>query len=104
MLTFMASMAGFPPFIGFFAKVEVLKAAVDSGLVWLAVVAVVFAVVGAFYYLRVIKLMYMDKPVATETIDGSIDIKAALGVNGLAQLAMGLFPGPLLALCAAAMV
>ncbi|MEM9305640.1 MAG: NADH-quinone oxidoreductase subunit NuoN [Pseudomonadota bacterium] len=102
MLMFMASLAGFPPFVGFFAKLEVLKAAVDADLVWLAAVAVFFAIIGAFYYLRVIKVMYMDPPESETPIDAPFDLRAVISAGGLAQLGLGLFPGPLLALCAAA--
>ena len=104
MLMLMASMAGFPPFVGFFAKVQVITAAVDAGLVWLAAVAVAFAVIGAFYYLRVMKVMYFDDPANEDRIDSPIDLTAMLSANGVAQLALGLFPGPLLALCAAAII
>ncbi len=102
MLLFMASLAGFPPLVGFFAKWYVLKAAVDAGLVWLAVVAVVLAVVGAFYYLRVIKLMYMDKADDHEAIHTPLDLKVVLTINGALMLLLGIFPGPLMALCAGA--
>ena len=102
MLMFMASLAGFPPFVGFFAKLEVLKAAVDADMVWLAGVAVAFAIIGAFYYLRIIKLMYMDAPDEEAPVEGPFDLRAVVSANGLAQLGLGLFPGPLLALCAAA--
>ncbi|MEM1089951.1 MAG: NADH-quinone oxidoreductase subunit NuoN [Pseudomonadota bacterium] len=102
MMMILASLAGFPPFVGFFAKLQVVKAAVDADLVWLAVVSVVFAVVGAFYYLRVIKLMYMDEPDTSEPVTTGSDVGAVLSANGLVQLALGIFPGPLIALCAAA--
>lgn len=104
MLMLMASMAGFPPFVGFFAKVQVLSAAVDAGLVWLAAVAVAFAIIGAFYYLRIIKVMYMDQPANEDRVDSPTDLAAVLSANGIAQLVLGLFPGPLLALCAAAII
>ena len=102
MLMFMASLAGFPPFVGFFAKLEVLEAVLGVGYVWLAAVAVFFAIIGAFYYLRVIKVMYMDAPEDDRPIEGPLDLRAVLSANGLAQLGLGLMPGPLLALCAAA--
>ena len=102
MLMLMASLAGFPPFVGFFAKLQVIKAAVNADLVWLAVVSVVFAVVGAFYYLRVIKLMYMDEPTSDEPLNTPVDLGTVLSANGLAQLILGMFPGPLIAICAAA--
>ncbi|MFK7956229.1 MAG: NADH-quinone oxidoreductase subunit NuoN [Lysobacterales bacterium] len=102
MLMLVASLAGFPPFVGFFAKLQVVKAAVDADLVWLAVVSVVFAVIGAFYYLRLIKIMYMDDPDSTAAPTTGTDVGVVLSANGLAQLALGIFPGPLIAICAAA--
>ncbi|MDJ0655420.1 MAG: NADH-quinone oxidoreductase subunit NuoN [Xanthomonadales bacterium] len=102
MLMLMASLAGFPPFVGFFAKLQVVKAAVNADLVWLAVLSVVFAVIGAFYYLRVIKLMYMDEPTTDEPLRAPVDLGTVLSANGLAQLILGMFPGPLIAICAAA--
>ncbi len=102
MLMLVASLAGFPPFVGFFAKLQVVKAAVDADLVWLAVVSVVFAVIGAFYYLRLIKIMYMDDPESTAVPTTGTDVGVVLSANGLAQLALGIFPGPLIAICAAA--
>ncbi len=102
MLLFMGSLAGFPPFIGFWAKLHVIKAAVGADLAWLAAVAVAFAVIGAFYYLRVIKLMYMDPPETDEPIEPPADLATILSANGLAQLALGIMPGPLVAICAAA--
>ncbi|MFN2302059.1 MAG: NADH-quinone oxidoreductase subunit NuoN, partial [Gammaproteobacteria bacterium] len=101
MLILMASMAGLPPTVGFFAKVEVLAAVVDVELVWLAVVAVAFSIVGAYYYLRVIKLMYFDQAEDTHALAVGPEFKVALSANGLAVLGLGLFPGLLLGLCAA---
>ncbi len=102
MLMLMGSLAGFPPFVGFFAKLQVVKAAVGADLVWLAVVAVLFAVIGAFYYLRVIKLMYMDEAETDEPLRPPADLSAVLSANGVLQLVLGVFPGPLIAVCAAA--
>ncbi len=102
MLLFMASLAGFPPLVGFFAKWYVLKAAVDAGLLWLAVTAVVFAVIGAFYYLRLIKLMYMDDSDSQIELQPAIDLKILISANGVLMLLLGIFPGPLIALCAGA--
>lgn len=99
MLIFMFSMAGVPPLVGFHAKLAVLRAAVDANLVWLAVIAVLFSVIGAFYYLRVIKLMYFDKATDTEVVGNNPDFKFALSLNGLAVLGLGLFPGLLMAWC-----
>jgi NADH-quinone oxidoreductase subunit N len=97
----MASMAGFPPFVGFFAKWLVIKAAIDAGLLWLAVLAVVLAVVGAFYYLRVIKLMYFDDPEHETPIRAPVDFGAAISLNGILMLGLGVFSGSLIALCLA---
>jgi len=101
MLILMFSMAGVPPALGFYAKLAVLEAIVDSGLTWLAVVAVIFSIIGAFYYLRVIKLMYFDKPVDNSPIEVAFDMRAALSVNGMLVLMLGIFPGALLAMCVA---
>jgi len=102
MLILMFSMAGVPPALGFYAKLAVLEAVVNAGFVWLAVVAVVFSIVGAFYYLRIIKLMYFDKAEDHAPLEASVDMRAVLSVNGLAVLFLGLFPGSLLALCISA--
>ncbi len=95
----MFSMAGVPPMVGFFAKLMVLKAVMDAGLLWLAVTAVVFAVIGAFYYLRVIKYMYFDEPENESTITAPVDFGAALTVNGLMILGLGIFSSSLITLC-----
>lgn len=100
MLMFMFSMAGVPPFIGFWAKLAVIQAVLHIDQVWLAIVAVAFSVVGAYYYLRVVKLMYFDEPVERRDLQGSGAMRFVLSVNGLAVLALGLFPGMLFALCA----
>ncbi len=100
MMIAMFSMAGVPPFLGFYAKLAVLGAAIDAGLVWLAVVGVIFSVVGAFYYLRIVKLMYFDEPEEEIILDAGIDMRLALSVNGLLVLALGLFPDGLISLCA----
>ncbi len=98
MLT-MFSLAGLPPTVGFYAKLSVLQAAVSAGQVWLAVVAVLFSLIGAFYYLRIIKLMYFDDPVDTAAIAPSIDMSVLLSVNGLALLLLGIMPQQLMQLC-----
>ncbi|MEX2367397.1 MAG: NADH-quinone oxidoreductase subunit NuoN [Pseudohongiellaceae bacterium] len=103
MLILMFSMAGVPPFIGFWAKLSVLKEVIATDMVWLAVVAVIFSIIGAFYYLRVIRMMYFDKPVDTARLEVSLDMRLLLSANGLAVLLIGLFPGSLLALCLAAL-
>jgi NADH-quinone oxidoreductase subunit N len=102
MLMLMFSMAGVPPFVGFWAKLAVIQSVLNVGSVWLAVLAVAFSVIGAYYYLRVVKLMYFDEPVERAAIQGSGAMRFVLSVNGLAVLVLGLFPGVLLALCARA--
>ncbi|MGQ0752462.1 MAG: NADH-quinone oxidoreductase subunit NuoN [Betaproteobacteria bacterium] len=99
MLLLMFSMAGVPPTVGFYAKLSVLQAAVNAGYVWLAVVAVMFALVGAYYYLRVVKLMYFDTPVDSAPIRPLADVRWVMSLNGLAMLLFGVMPGPLMALC-----
>ena len=88
MLLLVGSMAGFPPLIGFFSKLYVLKAVVDQGYIGLAVVAVIFAVIGAFYYLRIIKVMYFDESETDQAISANIDVKTVLSINALAQLGL----------------
>jgi NADH-quinone oxidoreductase subunit N len=100
MLILMFSMAGVPPTVGFYAKLAVLQAVIDVDMLWLALVAVFFSIIGAFYYIRVIKLMYFDEPESDAPLVVNTDLQIAVSVNGLAVLALGLFPGGLLALCA----
>jgi NADH-quinone oxidoreductase subunit N len=100
MLILMFSMAGVPPFLGFWAKLEVLMEVVSAGMIWLAALAVAFSVVGAFYYLRVVKLMYFDEAIDAEPIEAGTDLRVMLSANGLAVLALGLYPSALMALCA----
>jgi len=97
----MFSMAGVPPTVGFYAKLSVLQSVVQIDLVWLAVYAVLFSVIGLFYYLRVIKVMYFDKPIPDQvnTIKQAIDVKILLGANGLALLGLGIFPSALMGYC-----
>lgn len=103
MMLLMISLTGIPGTVGFYAKWLVLKATVEAGFVWLAVLAVAGAVVGAFYYLRIVRLMYFDKPEgAGPQPSGSGGFRAVLTLNGLAVLALGLFPGALVAICMAA--
>ena len=99
MLLLMFSMAGVPPTVGFYAKLSVLQAVINAGYVWLAVVAVMFSLIGAFYYLRLVKLMYFDTPVDTAPIEPRIDVRVLMTLNGLAMLLFGIVPGPLMALC-----
>ncbi|MFZ0788248.1 MAG: NADH-quinone oxidoreductase subunit NuoN, partial [Chromatiaceae bacterium] len=95
----MFSMAGVPPTVGFMAKLLVLEAVVRVDLVWLALAAVFFSIIGAFYYLRVVKLMYFDQPVTDAPIITSGGVRVAMTVNGLAVLLLGIFPATLLGLC-----
>jgi len=103
MLLAMFSLAGVPPTVGFYAKFSVIAAAVDIGLVWLAVVAVMASLVGAFYYLRVVKLMYFDDPVEAPPIAARGDARLLLSVNGLALLLLGVFPQKLMGWCVLAL-
>jgi NADH-quinone oxidoreductase subunit N len=98
----MFSMAGVPVFVGFFAKWLVIKSVLDTGMTWLAILAVIFSVIGAFYYLRVVKLMYFDEPKSSRTLDVPVDFTAALSVNGLLMIGLGLFSSSLIAVCMAA--
>ena len=99
-LLMMFSLAGVPPTVGFYAKLTVLSAAVNAGQIWLAVAAVVFSLIGAFYYLRVVKLMYFDEPKDAATWDGqALAPRALLSANGLALLLLGVLPEPLMSLC-----
>lgn len=100
MLLIMCSMAGVPPLVGFFAKVAVLEALINQELVWLAVLGVVMAVIGAFYYLRVIWYMFFDEAVDQAPLDSALDLKLVISVNCLLLLGLGIFPGYLLDLCA----
>ncbi len=97
-LLLMLSLAGIPPLIGFYAKLAVLQAVVNAGFIWLAVVAVLFSLIGAFYYLRIIKFMYFDEPETNEPIESRFDVKMLLSANGLAVLALGIFPQALMGL------
>jgi NADH-quinone oxidoreductase subunit N len=99
MLILMFSLAGVPPTVGFFAKLAVLQAAVDAGLVWVAVTAVVLALVGAFYYLRIVKLMYFDEPESDAPVTPQLDVRVVMSANAVAVLALGILPQPLMALC-----
>ncbi len=99
MLLLMFSMAGIPPTMGFWAKLFVLQAVVSVGHISLAVLAVLFSLIGAFYYLRVVKLMYFDAPVDSAPITPQAGVRVLVSANGLAVLALGLSPGALLAIC-----
>jgi NADH-quinone oxidoreductase subunit N len=99
MLILMFSMAGVPPTIGFYAKLMVVQSVIDAGLLWLAIVSVLMAVIGAYYYLRVIKLMYFDQPETTEPIVAGADMRAVLSINALALLLVLPWVGTLIDLC-----
>ena len=107
MAVFMFSLAGIPPTVGFYAKLAVLQAIVTTnlpGYIMLAVAAVLFSLVGAYYYIRVVKVMYFDEPVDTAPIVASQEVRTLLSLNGAAVLVFGLLPGGLMALCAQAVV
>ncbi|HZS80942.1 MAG TPA: NADH-quinone oxidoreductase subunit NuoN [Herbaspirillum sp.] len=104
MLVLMFSLAGIPPMVGFYAKLSVLQALLGAGQIWLVVLAVVFSLVGAFYYLRVIKNMYFDEPVDNGRVSVGFDMRIALSLNGLTALVLGLWPGPLMDACTNAIV
>jgi NADH-quinone oxidoreductase subunit N len=96
-------MAGIPPMVGFYAKLSVLQSLIVSGqgfYLGLAIYAVLMSLIGAFYYLRVVKVMYFDEPVTATTVSATLDVRAVLSVNGLLVLVLGIVPGALMALCA----
>jgi len=103
MLVLMFSLTGVPPTAGFYAKLVVISAAINAGLVWLAVVAVIFSLIGAFYYLRIVKLMYFDEvrdaPWVSGPVAGPQEMRVLLSANGLALLVLGIIPQPLMSLC-----
>lgn len=96
MLVLMLSLAGIPPLVGFYAKLSVLQAVLNTGQIWLAIVAVLFSLIGAFYYLRVIKHMYFDEPQDDARIEANSDVRVLLSLNGLAVLILGMWPGLLM--------
>lgn len=101
------SLAGIPPMVGFYAKLSVLQALVASGQTWalvLAVFAVLMSLIGAFYYLRVVKVMYFDEPITASTVSAPLDVRAVLSLNGALVLILGLVPSGLMALCARAIL
>ncbi|WP_127997518.1 NADH-quinone oxidoreductase subunit NuoN [Piscinibacter defluvii] len=107
MAIFMFSLAGIPPTVGFYAKLAVLQALVSTNLasyIWLAVIAVLLSLVAAFYYLRVVKVMYFDEPTDMTPIGSTGEVRTLLSLNGVAILAFGLLPGGLMTLCAQAIV
>jgi NADH-quinone oxidoreductase subunit N len=102
MMLAMISLAGIPPVVGFYAKLSVLQAVVGAGYMWLAIVGVIMSVIGAFYYLRVIKLKFFDDPIDTTEVRPATDVSAALAINGAAVVALGIAPGFIMAACIAA--
>jgi NADH-quinone oxidoreductase subunit N len=104
MLLVMFSMAGVPPTVGFFTKLLVLKALVDVHLVWVAVVGLIFTVVGAYYYLRIVKMMYFDNPAQTERVTLSRSTTLFYSLNCLSLLYLGIVPQALIAVCISAFV
>jgi len=99
MMILMLSMAGVPPTVGFWAKLAVLTAVVDVDLVWMAIIAVFFSIIGIFYYLRIIKVMYFDDATETRPLECGRDMQITLSANGLAILALGIYPAALMSLC-----
>jgi len=104
MMIIMFSMAGVPFFIGFFAKLSVLQAVVAAGYIWLAIVAVLMSVIGAYYYLRVVKVMYFDEPEDVAPIHAPADVRIMLSANGVAIAVLGLMPQGLMSVCAYALI
>ncbi len=104
MLLLMLSLAGVPPTMGFYAKLSVLQAVLGTGQIWLAIVAVLLSLIGAFYYLRIVKVMYFDEPVDTSPIVVNKDMSVVLSMNGALVLVLGLMPGYLMNACANAIV
>jgi NADH-quinone oxidoreductase subunit N len=99
MLLLMFSMVGIPPTVGFYAKLAVLQALLSGGFVAVAVIAIIFSAIGAFYYLRLVRLMYFEAPVDKSPIAPYADVKVLMSLNGVAILYLGIVPGPLMALC-----
>jgi NADH-quinone oxidoreductase subunit N len=99
MMAMMFSLAGIPPTVGFYAKLAVLEASLNAGLTWLVVLAVITSLFGAFYYLRIVKLMYFDSPLDNTPIESPLANRWLLAANGIAVLVLGVMPGPLMTLC-----
>ena len=103
----MFSLAGIPPMVGFYAKLSVLQALIASGqtlYLGVAVFAVLMSLIGAFYYLRLVKVMYFDEPVTASTVVATTDVRVVLCINGALVLGLGLFPSGLMTLCANAIL
>ena len=101
------SLAGIPPMVGFYAKLAVLQALVVSGsaiYIGLAIYAVMMSLVAAFYYIRVIKVMYFDAPITATTVAAPLDVRVVLTINGALILVLGILPGGLMTLCAQAII
>ena len=103
MLLLMFSLAGIPPLMGFYAKLSVIQAVLGTGQTWLAILAVLFSLIGAFYYLRVVKVMYFDDAVDTSPIVVNKEMHIALSLNAVIVLGVGFMPGALMAMCTVAM-
>jgi NADH-quinone oxidoreductase subunit N len=103
MTILMFSLAGVPPMVGFMAKWAVLQAVANAGMVWLAVVAVMFSLVGAYYYLRIVKTIWFDEAADTAAISTPADMRVEMSLNGVAVVLLGIVPGWLLAVCYSAM-
>jgi NADH-quinone oxidoreductase subunit N len=102
-LVMMFSLAGIPPTVGFAAKLGVLEALVDAEHTFLAIIAVIASLIGAFYYLRVVKVMYFDEPAHEHSVSGSGFAKGILSVNTILVLAIGIVPASLMSICLDAM-
>jgi len=102
-LVLMFSLAGIPPTVGFAAKLGVLEALVDAEHTFLAIIAVITSLIGAFYYLRIVKVMYFDEPDHELTITGSTFARGLLGLNAILVLVIGIFPSGLMTICLDAM-
>jgi len=100
MMMLMFSTAGVPPFVGFWAKLRIIQELWATNHPWLVIIAAAVSVVGAFYYLRVVKLMYFDAPADVPATERQTGVRFALGLNAVAVLVLGILPGPLLDLCA----
>ena len=104
MMMMMFSLAGIPFFVGFFAKFSVLVSVIAAGYQWLAIAAVFFSLVGAFYYLRVVKVMYFDPPVNLAPIQAPMNVKVLISANGMAVALLGILPNYLMSLCAVSLL
>ena len=103
----MFSLAGVPPLVGFYAKLSVLQALIASqqtSYLVLAIFAVLMSLIGSFYYLRVVKVMYFDEPITATAVSAPADVRIVLTINGALILVLGLMPGGLMSLCAQAIV